>query len=201
MRTRSQRVDPARTTAGARSLLQGRGPGDDVRTRTIGVSIPVPDPHAEELTRFREDFGDPLARAIPPHITLLPPSELAADDLDRVREHLRGAAARHGAFTVHLRGTATFRPVSSVVFVQVSRGITECELLEAAVRSGPLDREISFPYHPHVTVAHDVAEADLDRAELVLRDWEATFTVGGFSLYEHGADGVWRPREDFTFSG
>lgn len=174
--------------------------GDVRTTTTIGVSIPVPAPHAAELTRFREDFGDPLARAIPPHITLLPPSELVGSDLDRVREHLRGAATGHTPFTVHLRGTATFRPISSVVFVQVSRGITECELLEAAVRSGPLQREITFPYHPHVTVAHDVPEADLDRAELVLRDWEATFTVGGFSLYVHGADGVWRPREDFVFS-
>ena len=51
----------------------------------------------------------------------------------------------------------------------------------------------------HRPVAHDVEESSLDRAELVLRDWEATFTVKGFSLYEHGTDGVWRPREDFTF--
>jgi 2'-5' RNA ligase len=169
--------------------------------RTIGVSIPVPAPHAGELTAWRDEFGDPLAHAIPPHITLLPPSVLPDDALDAARDHLAATASAASAFEVHLRGTATFRPVSPVVFVQVTRGISECELLQAAVRTGPLAREIAFPFHPHVTVAHDVDEAALDRAELVLRDWEATFTVKGFSLYEHGADGVWRPREDFVFQG
>ena len=167
--------------------------------RTIGVSIPVPAPHAAELTAWREKFGDPLAHAIPPHITLLPPFELSCAALDAARDHLASTAATGTPFEVHLRGTATFRPVSPVVFVQLARGISECELLQAAIRTGPLQHEIAFPFHPHVTVAHDVEESSLDRAELVLRDWEATFTVKGFSLYEHGADGVWRPREDFTF--
>ena len=167
----------------------------------IGVSIPVPAPHAAELTAWRAAFGDPLAHSIPPHITLLPPTELAAGTTPTVRAHLRATAAALTPFEVHLRGTATFRPVSPVVFVQVRRGIGECELLQAAVRRGPLQRELSFPYHPHVTVAHDVDDRALDRAEFTLRDWEATFTVNGFSLYEHGADGVWRPREAFPFGG
>jgi hypothetical protein len=41
-------------------------------------------------------------------------------------------------FEVHLRGSATFRPVSPVVFVPLVRGISECERVEAQVRSGPL---------------------------------------------------------------
>jgi 2'-5' RNA ligase len=169
------------------------------QVRTIGVSIPVPSPHAQELTAWRDTFGDPFAHAIPPHITLLPPFELTADELDAARGHLETTAAGTAPFDVHLRGTATFRPVSPVVFIQLARGISECELLQASIRTGPLTAEIAFPFHPHVTVAHHVDEAALDRAELVLRDWEATFTVKGFSLYEHGSDGVWRPREDFTF--
>ena len=32
------------------------------------------------------------------------------------------------------------------------------------MRSGPLERELKFPYHPHVTVAHDLPEEALDRA-------------------------------------
>ncbi|MGI4895748.1 MAG: 2'-5' RNA ligase family protein [Janthinobacterium lividum] len=173
--------------------------GSDTGTRLIGISIAIPAPHAAELTAWREDFGDPLAHAIPPHITLLPPHELPCAELEVARDHLHRTAGGYAPFDVHLRGTATFRPVSPVVFVQVSRGISECELLQQEIRSGPLERGIAFPYHPHVTVAHDIDEAGLDRAELALRDWEATFTVTGFSLYEHGADGVWRPREDFTF--
>ena len=173
-------------------------PGD---VPVIGVSIPVPEPHAGELTAWRHAFGDPLADRVPPHITLLPPHPLPPHEAGRARRHLAETARRTAPFEVHLRGTATFRPVSPVVFVQVTHGISECELLQAAVRTGPLVRELAFPYHPHVTVAHDVPEDDLDRAETTLRDWEAAFAVTGFSLYEHGTDGVWRPREHFVFGG
>lgn len=167
--------------------------------RTIGVSIAVPAPHAAELTAWRAEFGDPRAHAVPPHVTLLPPTELAEETLDEVREHLRRTARLHAPFEVQLHGTATFRPVSPVVFVRLARGVPECEQLQACVRRGPLERALAFPYHPHVTVAHDLPEEALDRAELTLRDWSAAFTVEGFSLYEFGADGVWRPSEDFRF--
>jgi 2'-5' RNA ligase len=187
-----------RTRTGPRRVVPG---GTRPAATVIGVSIPVPAPHAAELTAWRAAFGDPLAESIPPHITLLPPTELGAHDVPGVRAHLRATAAQLAPFEVDLRGTGTFRPVSAVVFVQVSRGISECELLQAAVRRGPLQRELAFPYHPHVTVAHDLDEPALDRAEFTLRDWEATFTVKGFSLYEHGADGVWRPQEAFPFGG
>ena len=74
---------------------------------------------------------------------------------------------------MHLRGSGTFRPVSPVVFVPLARGISECERLEAQVRSGPLARETAFPYHPHVTVAHDLDEAALDRAFDALAAYDA----------------------------
>jgi 2'-5' RNA ligase len=98
-----------------------------------------------------------------------------------------------------LRGTGTFRPTSPVVFIQVARGITDCERLEQAVRSGPLLRGLHFPYHPHVTVAHDLPDDVLDRAFDKLSGYEAEFRVDGFSLYEHGPDAVWRPRSASPF--
>ena len=100
---------------------------------------------------------------------------------------------------MHLRGSGTFRPISPVVFVPLVQGIGECERLEAAVRSGPLAREVKFPYHPHVTVAHDLAEDRLDRAFLDLASYDARFQVWGFSLFEKGKDAVWRPQRDFPF--
>jgi 2'-5' RNA ligase len=63
-----------------------------------------------------------------------------------------------------------------------------------------LARELDFPYHPHVTVAHELPDAALDRAFTVLSDYEARFTVTGFSLYEH-VEGVWRPRSTYGFGG
>jgi 2'-5' RNA ligase len=181
-------------------VLDGVGdadPADD--TVTIGVAIPVPDPFAAELQRWRAEFGDPLADAIPAHVTLLPPSTVHASALTDVREHLDAVAADSEPFEMHLRGTGTFRPVSPVVFVQVAEGVSFCEQLERAVRSGVLEREVSFYYHPHVTVAHHVDTAALDRAFATLAGFEAVFKVSSFSLYEHGRDGVWRPVDVFDF--
>ena len=167
--------------------------------REIGVAIGLPEPYTSELQGWRERLGDPAASDIPPHVTLLPPTELHTDDLDEVEEHLRAVAERHAPFTMHLRGSGTFRPISPVVFVPLVQGIGECERLEAAVRSGPLAREVKFPYHPHVTVAHDLAEDRLDRAFLELASYDARFQVWGFSLFERGKDAVWRPQRDFPF--
>ncbi|MGZ6792373.1 MAG: 2'-5' RNA ligase family protein [Mycobacteriales bacterium] len=167
--------------------------------RDIGVAIGLPEPYTSELQGWRERLGDPNAADIPPHVTLLPPTALATEALPAVEEHLREVAARHSPFLIHLRGTGTFRPVSPVVFVPLVQGISECELLERDVRSGPLAREVSFPYHPHVTVAHDVSDELLDRAFEDVATYDARFRVWGFSLFEKGGDGVWRPQRDFPF--
>jgi 2'-5' RNA ligase len=168
---------------------------------TIGVSIAIPAPHGDVLQAKRASYGDPLADSIPTHVTLLPPTLVADADMDMALTHLDRVSRRTPAFPMVLRGTGTFRPVSPVVFVQVSRGIAECELLEQAVRTGPLERKLEFYYHPHVTVAHDVPDESLDRAFSDLADFEASFDVEAFHLYEHGADAVWRPVQTFPLQG
>lgn len=167
--------------------------------RDFGVAIGLPEPYTSQLQGWRERLGDPNAAGIPPHVTLLPPTALSEQVIGDVEEHLRRVAAAGHPFRVHLRGSASFRPVSPVVFVPLVEGIADCEQLEAQVRSGPLQRELKFPYHPHVTVAHDLDEVSLDLAFAALADYDASFTVWGFTLFEQGRDRVWRPQRDFTF--
>jgi 2'-5' RNA ligase len=168
-------------------------------TRTIGVAIAIPEPHGSRLQEYRTSYGDPLANAIPTHVTLLPPTQIHQSDLPEIEEHLRKVALSGRPFDLHLRGTGTFAPVSPVVFVQLASGIGDCERVEEQVRSGPLARELSFYYHPHVTIAHDLPADVLGRAYAELADYDARFSVWGFSLYEHGADAVWRPQRDYPF--
>lgn len=170
-------------------------------TRDIGVAIGIPEPYGAQLQEWRERLGDPNATRIPPHVTLLPPTVVAPHALPDIEEHLRRVAAEGRPFEMMLRGAATFRPVSPVVFVPLVAGISECEQLEARVRSGPLHRTVRFPYHPHVTVAHDLPDEALDKAYAALSSYEACFDVWGFSLFELGHDGAWRPQRDFTFGG
>ena len=166
----------------------------------IGVAVQVPAPYGPQLQQARADFGDPLARDIPPHVTLLGPTVVRSADLAPVQEHLAAVGRAHAPFMVHLRGTGTFRPVSPVVFVQVVQGIAECERLEVAVRSGPLEQALHFNYHPHVTVAHEVDEPDLDRAFADLATFDARFLADSFQVFEHGDDGVWRAVRDFPLA-
>ena len=98
---------------------------------------------------------------------------------------------------MHLRGTGTFRPVSPVVFVAVAEGIAGCEQLAAAVRRGPLDVDLTFPYHPHVTVAHELDETVLDQVFDDLAGFECRFDVDAFHLYVHDEQHGWQPTDEF----
>ena len=167
----------------------------------VGVSIPIPPPFGPELQARRASYGDPLAAVTPAHITLLGPTEVAADDLDALEAHLRAAAAQVQPFVVVLRGTGTFRPLSDVVFVQVARGISGCEQLELAIRQGCWGTDLAFPYHPHVTVAHDVPEAQLDEAFDDLAGYVATFEVRDIHLYVKATGGAWVPVREFPLGG
>lgn len=164
---------------------------------TIGVSVAVPDPWGAELQDYRVRLGDPTAAAIPTHITLLPPIDVDEVLLPSIGDHLEAVAGVTPPFAVHLRGTGSFRPVSPVVFVNVVEGISSSEMLASAVRKGPLAIDAQFPYHPHVTVAHHLPDALLDRAFEELGSFDCRFTVGQISLYEHHDDQGWTPVREF----
>ncbi|MGD1219657.1 MULTISPECIES: 2'-5' RNA ligase family protein [Streptomyces] len=172
-------------------------------TVTIGVSIAVPEPHGSLLQERRLSFGDAAASGIPTHVTLLPPTEIDDSALPAVEAHLTGVATAGRPFPMRLYGTGTFRPLSPVVFVRVVEGAEACTRLQMQVRdaSGPVARELHFPYHPHVTVAHGIDDAAMDRAFEELSGYEAQWPCAGFALYEQGADGIWRKLREFPFGG
>ncbi|GHH77927.1 phosphoesterase [Streptomyces sulfonofaciens] len=172
-------------------------------TVTIGVSIAVPEPHGSLLQERRAGFGDAAAPGIPTHVTLLPPTEVDGSALPAIEAHLEGVADAGRPFPMRLSGTGTFRPLSPVVFVRVVEGADACARLQTQVRdpAGPVSRELQFPYHPHVTVAHGIDDAAMDRAFEELARYEAEWSCTGFALYEQGADGVWRKLREFAFGG
>ena len=167
-------------------------------TTRIGVAIDIPEPWGSALTRRRDEAGDPQAAYTPAHVTLLGPTEIRTESWPDVEKHLEAVASGQGPFTIHLRGTGTFRPITEVVFVTLAVGISECELLAAAITgSDAINRDTRFPYHPHVTVAQDVPPAALDAAFEDLSGFSARFEVTAFTLFSHGGEGPWRRRRDF----
>ena len=158
----------------------------------IGVAVAIPEPLASQVTGWRTRFGDPQSTQIAAHITLVPP--MLVTDLLAVEQHLEEVASRSPAFTIHLRGTGTFRPLAPVVFLALSEGISGCDALQRRLRTGPLDLDLTYPYHPHVTVAHHLSDEVLDEAFESLVDFEATFLADRFDFYEQDADGAWLTR-------
>ena len=159
----------------------------------------MPEPYGAELTKWREDLGDPLALAIPPHVTLITPTDVDDDAVGGGRLAPRDRRGPAVAVRDPAARDRQLPPVSPVVFVALAAGISDCERVERAVRSGPLGHPLKFNYHPHVTVAHDVPPDVLDHAFRELADYEASFTVEHFGLFERGDDGVWRTDRDFAF--
>ena len=122
-------------------------------------------------------------------------------DRTAISAHLAQVARCHPPFEMHLSGTGTFSPVSEVVFVTVAKGIGNCELLATDVRSGPLARPLSFPYHPHVTVAHDVPAEMLEFAYNGLSDLSAAFPVEAFTEFEQTPSGAWAVAREYRLTG
>lgn len=173
--------------------LPRAGDGETV----VGVAIAVPEPFCGELHDARARLGDPEADNIVPHVTLIGPTPVADDRLAELDAHLARTSADHRPFHVQLRGTHTFRPVSPVVFVTLAEGAEHCAALEAALRGGPLPTVAPFPYHPHVTVAHDLDDAALDAAQAEMAGYEAGFDVTHVHRFVH--DGTaWRPARRFV---
>ncbi len=167
-------------------------------TTRIGVAIDVPEPWGSTLTRRRAEAGDPHAAYTPAHVTLLGPTEVPSDALPAIERDLEKVAADHPPFTIQLRGTGTFRPITDVVFVTVAVGISECELLAGEIAvAGGVARDARFPYHPHVTVAQDVPPAALDAAFDDLAGFAARFPVRSFTLFLHGGAGMWQRHRDY----
>jgi 2'-5' RNA ligase len=164
---------------------------------SLGVILGFPPGIAEELQRWRASFGDPMATVIPAHITLV--TTTPTDDWEAARDHVREVARTQAPFMVTIAGTGSFRPVSPVVFINVEEGFEECVELHEKLQTGPLARDLPFAYHPHVTIAHDVAPESLDEAETVLKDYRATFPVVSMGLYEHDTNGIWQLREELDF--
>ena len=171
----------------------------DRGVRTLGVAVAVPDPWGKQLQERRAEYGDRLAWTIPTHVTLLPPSQVPEERMRLVDDHLTAIAERQAKFEVELGGADSFRPVTPTVFLKLSRGGEVCSALQESIRSGPLRRKLTFPYHPHVTLAFEVSEKALDRAYADHINFRLSFIVEGFTRYELGEDGIWLPERDYRF--
>ncbi|WP_455158712.1 2'-5' RNA ligase family protein [Schaalia cardiffensis] len=176
-------------------FLPHRSPGQD----WLGVLIAIPEPWVTQLTELRLSLGDLQGSRVPAHITILPPTPFPTGERPEVIRHLREVAKHHTPFRVTLKGSDSFRPLSQVAFLSLSEGAAECANLADEVRTGPLDIEQRFPYHPHVTLAQDVDDPALDLALDLGANFEASWLVPGFRLDRVDENGMYSTMALFDF--
>lgn len=168
---------------------------------SVGVVLVIPDPVGARVTGIRTALGDPRAEGMPAHITLLPPTEVDRERLEGLREHLEQVAAHHAAVRIGLAGTQTFRPVSEVVYLALDEGTQACTELGRAVCRGPVPTPSPFPFHPHVTLAHDLQPATLDAVQDEYAEFAADFCVSEMCLYRREGTAGWQLDSRHRLSG
>lgn len=169
----------------------------------LGVVLLVRQPVATQVDGLRAALGDGALARIAPHITLVPPINVAERDLSGVLAHVREASAASRPLSLRLGGVATFSPVNPVAYLQVPgepAELDELHSLRASLRSGPLERPDQHPFVPHVTVADDLDPDRIRAALTALVDYVVDVRIDAVHLLEEGRDRVWRPIADAPLS-
>lgn len=165
--------------------------------RRLGVALLLDPPVADEVDGLRRALGDPSLGRISPHITLVPPVNVRGPDLPAALERLRAAAASQpGALRLTFGALSTFLPQNPVLYLGVGGDLERLRALRDALFVPPLERVLSWPWVPHVTLADGVAE-ELIRAGLgALGAYAATGDLDRVVLLEERPGRVWEPIAD-----
>jgi 2'-5' RNA ligase len=153
----------------------------------------IPEPLASYLDNLRRQLTpecNPHA-----HLTILPPRPFRGH-VESAVDGLVAAAADLAPFQVTLGQIDVF-PVSNVIFLGIESGQELVKTLNERFSEGVLEHECTYPFHPHVTIAQDFEEQDVDahlaKARQIWEAWKGsrTFTVDRLSFVHHAVLDHW----------
>ena len=159
-----------------------------VPKRHLAVVLLVPEPFATEIDGLRRATGDPQRERIGPHITVVPPINVAVDDVPVVLRQLRVAAAACRALDLVIGPVTTFAPVTPLAYLSVDGEPSTRRALDRLrddLSVGPLDRPLTHRFVPHVTISGEQPADRLAAVVAGLAGWQAPVSFGLVSLMEH----------------
>lgn len=168
----------------------------------LGVVLPLPEPVASAVDTLRQALGATDLDRIRPHLTLVPPVNIASDRLSDAMARMDTAAATSSALTLTLGPAASFTPATSVLFLAVGDDVAVAALsrLRVELLRPPFDRPTSRAFVPHVTVAERLDDERRGAGLRALAGVRATAVVEVVHLWEehrsHDGRRVWRPRHE-----
>lgn len=171
--------------------------------RRLGVALLIDPPLADEVDGLRRAAGDRALGRIPPHLTLVPPVNVAEGDLPAVLARLRDAAASvPGPLELVLGPPGTFLPTNPVLYLDVGGDTDALARIRSAVFAGALRRPEAWPWTPHVTLADEADPARIEAALGVLDAYRVGFEADRVVLLEERRTGTgrrWMPLADAVF--
>ena len=138
------------------------------RLNVYALVIYIPDP----LGIFLDNLRRELVPAYNPHahVSVLPPRPLAVD-WQAAHNYARSLTETGTSFDVTLSTVEIF-PATDVIYLEVAAGAAELRSLHRAMNSGALAFQEPFSYHPHITLAQEVAPEHVPAVyELAVRRW------------------------------
>jgi len=168
----------------------------------LGVALLVPASHAAEVDGLRRALDDGALSRIPAHLTLVPPVNVREDEVGDALAVLRAAAAATRPFTVDIGPAATFHPVNPVLYLAVDDAAGDVRRLRDRVFVPPLERSLSLPFEPHITIADDAPVERIEAALVALVGFQVALTFRSVHLLEEQQEDdrrVWRPIGEARF--
>lgn len=156
------------------------------RSRTprsrLGVAILFDAETSAEIDGLRRALGEPDRGRIPPHLTLVPPVNVR--DVEAAHAVVRKAGQSTSPFEIVLGPVASFMPENPVAYLAVDGDVEAVHALRDAVFRPPLERELAWPFVPHVTVADGIEPAVIELGVAAMAAFEKTVAVRSVSLLQ-----------------
>jgi 2'-5' RNA ligase len=143
---------------------------DGARPQSLyALVVYLPDP----LGGFLDDLRLEMVPGCNPHahVSVLPPRPLPVAP-DAAIEEARGIVAGFAPFDIELGQIEKF-DVTDVIYIGVERGAERLREIHTRLNSGSLAFDEPFAYHPHVTLAQEIPDGQVDNLlALAGRRWQ-----------------------------
>ena len=148
---------------------------------------------------MRRALGAKALQRIAPHLTLVPPLNIAEQSLEDVLGQVRAAGRASGPMAVELGPPSTFWPRTPVVFLELSGDISCVGALRRDLVAGPLappKGRDERDFVPHVTLDQSIDPARIPHALAALADYRASYCFERVTVLEQDAEHRWHPMAD-----
>jgi len=166
-----------------------------VARRRFAVALIAPPVEAAEIDTLRRAVGLVEPFHVAPHVTLVPPVNVAEADTEEVLGILRRVAASSPSIDLDVGPVTTFLPETPTLHLAVTA--TDPEVLQSLrgrLRSGPFDRPDVWPFHPHATLCESAGPELIAAGVTALAGLTQRWSVRSIHLLEQRRHGPDHPR-------